>query len=654
MAGLVAGLAAPAVASAQTYCVDDPTCVGTPVPGLEPGETLKNALELAGEGGSNTVDLGPGIYSETGGFTYTGTEPVTIHGAGSGATLLTRSAATERDVLKVEGPGSVSDLAIEIPEGDEQMAGLALEEGGLASELLVGAQGNTGNRYGVRLRHGGTVMKSTIKVPNGTAVYGYETIAVSDSLLEATFGVEVYYSAAATVARCRILVEEPGTGVSTYASNATVEDTLIDIGGAFQGYGVYAQGFASGPDETVLRNTTIVGTAGPSTYGVDAYAEHQQSVSVRLDDSIIDGVQHTFRQTASEAGSTASVTSHYSSYDTAGDEQESEMGAAEPSPPTDLDPVSTEPDFLHPVEGTEGFEEANWRLAPGSPLIDAGAPGSLGGEESTTDLAGNPRLVHGRRDVGAYEYQWTAPTVHASASATSAASGQAVQFSGSAQTTEPGDSVVSYQWTFDDGAVVPAGSSATHAFTTPGTHTATLTATDLAGAKGVATVKVTVPPPLSLVAVHPGTVSPKLSDVSETAKSWREGKALPLGVTKLPKAGKPGSGSGHPPVGTTFSFSLSEAATVTLTFTKPVSGRKVAGRCVAPTAANKKDRPCTRQVLAGTFTVSGKAGGNHLLFDGPISKHTKLAPGSYTVTITAATGGGRSAPATLHFTIAKG
>jgi PKD repeat protein len=536
------------------------------------------------------------------------------------------------------------------------MAGLVLEEGGLASGLLVGAQGNTGNRDGVLLRHGGTVMKSTIKVPNGTAVYGFNTIGVADSLLEGSVGVNVHSAAGATVARCRVLVEERGprsTGVITYTSKATVEDTLIDIGG-LQGFGVYAAGGYFGPDETVLRNTTIVGTAGSSTWGVEAYAEHHQSASVRLDDSIIDGVQHTFRQSAYEAGSTTSVTSHYSSYDTAGDEQDSEMGAAEPSPPTDLNPVSTEPDFLHPVEGTEGFEEANWRLAPGSPLIDAGAPGSLGGEESTTDLAGNPRLVHGRRDVGAYEYQWTAPTVHASASATSAASGQAVQFSGSAQTSEPGDSVVSYQWTFDDGAVVPAGSSATHAFTTPGTHTATLTATDLAGAKGVATVKVTVPPPLSLVAVHPGTVSPKLSGVSETAKSWREGKALPLGVTKLPKAGKPGSGSGHPPVGTTFSFSLSEAATVTLTFTKPVSGRKVAGRCVAPTAANKKDRPCTRQVLAGAFTVSGKAGGNHLLFDGPISKHTKLAPGSYTVTITASTGGGRSAPATLHFTIAKG
>jgi predicted outer membrane repeat protein len=47
--------------------------------------------------------------------------------------------------------------------------------------------------------------------------------------------------------------------------------------------------------------------------------------------------------------------------------------------------------------------EADYRLLPGSPCIDAGDPNYIP-EPNETDLDGNPRIIGGRIDMGAYEY----------------------------------------------------------------------------------------------------------------------------------------------------------------------------------------------------------------------------------------------------------
>ena len=44
-------------------------------------------------------------------------------------------------------------------------------------------------------------------------------------------------------------------------------------------------------------------------------------------------------------------------------------------------------------------------------------------------------------------------------------------------------------------------------------------------------------------------------------------------------------------------------------------------------------------------------GSNSVRFDGVISKHKKLVPGAYTLTVTATAPGGLAAPRTLGFTI---
>jgi hypothetical protein len=137
----------------------------------------------------------------------------------------------------------------------------------------------------------------------------------------------------------------------------------------------------------------------------------------------------------------------------------------------------------------------------------------------------------------------------------------------------------------------------------------------------------------------------RLSGLSETAKIWREGNSVARISAKKKKK--------KLPLGTTFSFSLNRSASVRFTFTQPAGGRKVAKKCVAQTNKNKKKHRCTRTVTAGTLTFSARAGTNKVRFEGLISKHKKLKPGSYTLQVTATASGERSTTRTLHFTIAK-
>ena len=139
-----------------------------------------------------------------------------------------------------------------------------------------------------------------------------------------------------------------------------------------------------------------------------------------------------------------------------------------------------------------------------------------------------------------------------------------------------------------------------------------------------------------------GPGPPVLSNLRETARTWREGRALAqISKKKLP-------------LGTTFSFSLNESASVTFTFTESVSGRKAGKRCVAQTKRNKRRPRCTRTFRAGTLTFSAHGGANKVRFDGPIRAREKLKLGSYTLLVSATASGKHSTTGTLHFRIANG
>lgn len=133
---------------------------------------------------------------------------------------------------------------------------------------------------------------------------------------------------------------------------------------------------------------------------------------------------------------------------------------------------------------------------------------------------------------------------------------------------------------------------------------------------------------------------PRLTSLRQSATRWREGRKLARISRRVP-------------VGTTFTFALSEPASVRLAFVQPVHGRRVGRRCVAKTRRNARRRACTR-TLGGTLVLSAHAGVNRVVFQGRLSARKALPLGGYTMTITAVNRSGlRSAPASLRFTIVR-
>jgi streptogramin lyase len=106
--------------------------------------------------------------------------------------------------------------------------------------------------------------------------------------------------------------------------------------------------------------------------------------------------------------------------------------------------------------------------------------------------------------------------------------------------------------------------------------------------------------------------------------------------------------------GTTLTYSLSEAAAVTITIARARSGRRVGGRCRRPTRANRGRPRCTRYVAAGTLRRAALQGANTLAFSGRIGRRA-LPAGSYRAALRARDAAGNRSPArTARFTVVSG
>jgi len=111
----------------------------------------------------------------------------------------------------------------------------------------------------------------------------------------------------------------------------------------------------------------------------------------------------------------------------------------------------------------------------------------------------------------------------------------------------------------------------------------------------------------------------------------------------------------RPPLGTTFSFSLNTPSAVLLRFTQIVAGRRLGRRCLAQSPRDRRHRRCTLTLTRGTLTfTAAHAGRNRVAFQGALSRTWKLAPGRYTLMITAANSSGTSPPQRISFAIVHG
>ena len=286
-------------------------------------------------------------------------------------------------------------------------------------------------------------------------------------------------------------------------------------------------------------------------------------------------------------------------------------------------------------------------LSTGSAAIDAEPPG---GACPAADERGVARPQHARCDSGAYESAPpTLTRVIASASGPRTATVAADVDPHLQHTTV----VVHYGTTGAYGAssqTVDAGSSAVAHESVPltGLTPSTTYHVELMAANADGIARST---DLTLITAAStgsggggrGTVAPIVANARQSARRWVAGRTLATFTRKR-----------SPPVGTTFAFELSEPATVTLTFTRPLPGRLVNGRCGTPTSRTRRRPKCTRAIPAGKLTFRGHTRTNRVRFYGRLSQRARLKPGGYTMAIIAInTTGQRSSAKRLTFTIVK-
>jgi hypothetical protein len=157
-----------------------------------------------------------------------------------------------------------------------------------------------------------------------------------------------------------------------------------------------------------------------------------------------------------------------------------------------------------------------------------------------------------------------------------------------------------------------------------------------------ATTKPPVPAPLA------PPVAPRITGVRVSPSRFRVSKR-PTAVSAKAKT-KTGV-----PQGTSFHFTLSDAAQLQIVFTRPAAGLRSGKRCLAPSPklARGHAKRCTRTLTVGTLTRAGEpAGASSLAFSGRIGTKA-LAPGAYKATLTASAGGLSSAPVTLALTVLR-
>jgi hypothetical protein len=95
-------------------------------------------------------------------------------------------------------------------------------------------------------------------------------------------------------------------------------------------------------------------------------------------------------------------------------------------------------------------------------------------------------------------------------------------------------------------------------------------------------------------------------------------KAFP--AVFAPREAARASARGRAPGGTTFRFTLSEPARVTIVLERALPGRRAGRRCIKPSQANRRRAKCTRWVKVTSLRVDGKRGGNALAFSGRVGR----------------------------------
>jgi PKD repeat protein len=481
--GVVLAIAAGAVACASASAAT--ICVPALVSGCDSSKSTVTAALAAANAAADADEilLAPGSYALPAGVVGQAGYPVQIVGSGIEQTVIQAGGADFYGVSLYGTSDAITDLTIHEAAAGNHTA--LLLDGGRAQRVRIDQRANSNsNAVAAEVRNGASfldgealsslVTSSGIPAALVLAAAAGQTDHVTNSLVQGDDALSITGVGTVVVSRSRVvgsshtvdafdgtttIVEDStlrggpavATARNTFDAALTLRHDTLDTA-QVQAWGSSAGHVA----HVVVSNTALVG-GGPefTQFVIDTTGTGTGEIEV----------DHSFYGGAARVDQTPAPSSTNEFIDGGGD-----------------------------VIGTDARLLSDLEPPFDSPLVDAG--GAVSADESPTDLAGEPRTVNGRTDIGAYEYGRHAPTVDASVGRASALVGEPLQFFATALDADPGE-VPAVTWLFDDGATA-TGMTAVHAFATPGTHIARATATDPTGQTATSTVLVTVTSPPAL------------------------------------------------------------------------------------------------------------------------------------------------------------
>jgi hypothetical protein len=602
-AALLAAACAPASArAAELYAA--PGGSPAPAPCSSPGAPCSLAAALLaarGSAGADVVNLAPGTFAEVISATGEADTDVTLRGAGIGVTTLSAPAvdspmvqlgAIGNGTMAIEGltidatPAGATAAALRsrlaklsltrvrvVQSGATPKLAPAIDADASSSELVLDQVEVVSNTQTPDNAIGAVNVGGPLTMRDSTVSHS----SIGDSAA-------VYARGDVTILRSTITHGDANAGqalrfVNTLELKTIVIDSSLLIGGntgARLDVGTLAT-------TATLRGVTIAPFATGNGYGVNLNASAGGSLArATVSSSLLVG-----RSVRVVNG--AQTTCTFTNLPTTG-------SAGSPNCPATGAGAT--------AAGNTGLATAALKLgtdfipAADSPAIDSGDPAGVAAGESPTDRLGRLRAGAsadacdagpGRRDKGAFERYRPRPAV-AINGPDSVAAGVAAGFSAAVTARDP-----AYAWSFGDGAAGGDAATTSHAFAARGSSSVTLTVTDRAWNCAASAAK-----PLTVTAAVGGSAA---SD--RTAPK----------VTKA-KLAKATIGRGK---NATLSFTLSEAATVTVTVGR-IKGKKL-------TATRKA-------------TFKGKKGANRVTLS---AKKLKLRKGRYGLRIGAKDASGNSA-----------
>jgi hypothetical protein len=604
-------LACAAPAAAETFCVSESSC-----PPANQFASLSAALGAAGGNGPERDTILLGAYTDPTPATNSSGSPVDIVGVGDPTILQGGGGGTTRLRL-LEPTSTVSHLQVRLNADNST----GIEAAGHVHDVSVTADPPAAQPLvGILLTGSASLDAAGIFMPTtfNTDSTGVRlesppagTKTITDVTVEGETGINSSGGGTASSTVVRDAFVRARRGIEANNSSVSVDNSLVEVIPGVGGLGLAAADLFQSASMRA-RHVTVV-RPGDASQGEGIVSNDgdggELTSTVEVSNSVISGFQFDLRRVGG-----SDLTVNWSRFATTGTVQ-----------PSGANNTSVEPGFVN--AGSRDF-----RLAPGSPLIDAGDPAPLASDEPVKDLDRRSRLLDGngdctvRRDMGAFEFQppQRAPqSATASAAPVSAAAGEAVSFSATA--CDPDGDALGYSWSFDDGSTA-TGAVVSKAFATGGAHVGTVTVSDPGGrtVSASATVQVATP-----IVPPPPPATTAILSFSMLRTTFAVGPA--------PTA--TGAAAEKPKRGSAFRFALSGAAGVSITIHALTPGRVSEGRCVKPTRKLRRAKKCTRVTRKGALQRPGAAGVNSVPFSGRIGSKP-LRPGRYRATL--ATPGAKS------------